>query len=395
MFVNHGQLPHLLPTAAYFDADWHEREQAAVFQDAWHPICRTSDVATSGDRFAGLVCGVPIAVVNRDGKLHALENVCAHRHSQIAPCGQSRGEHLRCQIHGWEYDETGKLRHLPDGRSFAGIKAQDYCLRTFAVEAAGPLVFVNLSRDPMPLRSRFGSFYEEFSQYYADLRPILSVVTEHSVNWKIVCENAVESYHVPLVHSQTYEDYRPEHLHDHRLEPEYSRYGDLLSYQAERKLEAYGFRFYTWLLINNPTYRRFTHVHLYPNLLLYFGDIYADIRIVEPLGPERCRVTGWGFVPLRVKWGIAGRLLQDLSMVLFRAMGRKIAAEDVDHWPPVQSGLKHSRHRGVLSAREERVYGFQTYLSRRLGFLNEDHGSETRRPRAVPQEHAKAEIDLA
>ena len=366
MFVNTGQLPHLLAPEAYFDQAWFDREQKVIFSNLWHPICRTSDVPRNGDRFAGVANGVPVVVIKQNGQLFALNNVCAHRHSQIAPCGRSQGEQLRCQIHGWEYDETGRLSHLPDGRSFVGIKAQDYCLATYAVEAAGPFVFVNVGSNTTPLSAQFGAFGPENHRYYDNLRPLNAVTTEHPVNWKIVCENAVESYHVPLVHTNTYEDYRPEELHDHRLEPEFTRYGDLMSYQAERKWEAYGFRFYTWFLIQNPTYARFTHVHLFPNLLFYFGDIYADLRIVEPLGPERCRVTSWSFVPRQVHGGIFGRWLQDLSMILFQAMGRKISEEDVTHWPPVQAGLKHSHQRGILGAREERVYAFQKFVSDRL-----------------------------
>lgn len=367
MFVNSGQLPHLLAPEAYYDPSWYEREQQAIFRDIWRPLCRTADVSRHGDRYAGTIDGQPVMVVNRQGKLYALENVCAHRHSQIVACGQSHGERLRCQIHGWEYDEAGRLAHLPDGPSFVGIKAPDYCLKTYAVETAGAFVFVHLGSTPPPLDSQFGAFAAEFHRFYDDLRPVHAATNEHPVNWKIVCENAVESYHVPLVHTHTYEDYRPEQLHDHCLEPQFSRYGDLLPYAAEKKLEAYGFRIYTWLLIRNPTYARFTHVHVFPNLLFYFGDIWSDVRIVEPLGPERCRITSWGFVPRQVYGGIFGRWLQDLSMRLFLAVGRKISTEDIDHWPPVQAGLKHSRHRGVLSAREERVYAFQKYVTERMG----------------------------
>lgn len=366
MFVNSGQLPHLLTPEAYFDQGWYDREQKAIFADVWHPICRTADVPQHGDRFAGMVNAVPVVIVNRNGSLFALENICAHRHSEIVSCGKSKGEQLRCQIHGWEYDEAGRLAHLPDGRSFVGIKAQDYCLKTYAVESAGPFVFVNLCSSPSPLELQFGAFAPEFHRYYDNLRPIFAITQEHPVNWKIVCENSVESYHVPLVHKESFADHRLEELHDHRLEPEFSRYGDLMPFEAEQKWTAYAFRFYIWLLIQNPSYARFTHVHLYPNMLLYFLDFYADVRIVVPLGPERCRITTWGFVPRTVHGGLLGRWLQDLSMLVFERMVRKIADEDITHWPPVQEGLKHSRHRGILSAREERVHAFQKYVIGRM-----------------------------
>ena len=42
-------------------------------------------------------------------------------------------------------------------------------------------------------------------------------------------------------------------------------------------------------------------------------------------------------------------------------------AEDAVLWPRVQQGLEASDHRGVLSAREERVYAFQRFVTERVG----------------------------
>lgn len=61
-------------------------------------------------------------------------------------------------------------------------------------------------------------------------------------------------------------------------------------------------------------------------------------------------------------------------MLLFIRMGRKIIGEDAVLWPPVQQGLEASDHRGVLSAREERVYAFQRFVCEKLGqFSLHDH----------------------
>ena len=380
MFVHSGGLPHLLPPAAYTDAEWFARERREIFGRGWHPFCLASQVATEGAQFAGEILGVPVVVLNRDGKLFALRNVCAHRHSQIVPDGPQRGgKTLRCQIHGWEYDESGSLARMTDGRSFKGFKAGGLCLPSFRVEQAGPLVFVNLTPDGPTFREHLGSFSTEFQRFYGDLRHVGTWRIESPVNWKVIVENAVESYHVPMVHPETFQDYRSEELHDHALEPTYSRYGDLLPYAGEKGLESLGFRVYTRLLIKRPTFQRFTHVNVYPNHLLYFGDIFSGFNVVEPLGPERTRVTFHSFVPRDIHWGWAGRLLQDLSMRVFLRMGKRIAQEDIDRWPPVQEGLRNAVFPGILSCREERVYGLQRYVAERLGMpvppLEADRGS--------------------
>ncbi|AMV18187.1 aromatic ring-hydroxylating oxygenase subunit alpha [Planctomyces sp. SH-PL14] len=367
MFVNSGSLPHLLPPAAYTDADWFARERAEIFERQWQPFCLADQVAKDGAQFAGEVLGVPVVVFNRGGRLYALKNVCAHRHSQIVPGGAQCGSTLRCQIHGWEYDESGSLAKMTDGRSFKGFKVGGTCLASYRAQQAGPLVFVNLDSRAPSFEESLGGFAEEFGRFYQDLRHISTWQMETPVNWKVIVENAVESYHVPMVHPNTFQDYRPEELHDHHLAPTYSRYGDLLPYESEKGLESLGFRVYTRLLIRQPTFKRFTHVHVYPNHLLYFGDIFRAFNSVEPLGPERSRITFYNFVPRRIHWGLAGRMLQDLSMVVFLKMGRRILQEDVDRWPPVQKGLRHATSPGVLSCREERVFGIQRYVAEQLG----------------------------
>jgi choline monooxygenase len=116
MFQHQGKLDHLLAPSAYHDAAWHQREFERVFRTSWQPACLAEEVKTHGSRFALTIAGEPIVVVNQKGTISALGNVCAHRHSQLVPDGPSRDERFRCQIHGWEYDETGRLSHLPDGR---------------------------------------------------------------------------------------------------------------------------------------------------------------------------------------------------------------------------------------------------------------------------------------
>lgn len=383
MFHFAGKLEHLLAPANYFQPEWHEREVAEVFRRSWNFFCLASDVAAPGDRFAAEVYGVPVVVFNRGGELFAVRNVCGHRHSLIVKEGPSCGKVLKCQIHGWEYDHCGRLTGMPDGRHFRVVKAGEFALGSFRVEKSGPFVFVNLASEGPSFRETLGNLAEEFESHYRDHRLVDTWVTEHDVNWKIMVENAVESYHVPMVHPRTFEDYRPEDQHEHLLAPTFTRYRDLLPYDAEKGLVPLGFRLYTKWLIRNPNFRRFTHTHLFPNMMLYYGDIFSGISIIQPLGPERTRYIAHGFVPRAIYGGWLGRIVQDLSMVLYLRMGKKIVGEDIALWPPVQKGLKASPHKGVISAREERVYAFQRYLvdqmNARAGAGNgrEDGPSET------------------
>lgn len=367
MFRFSGKLDHLLEPRAYHDPEWFAAEIQAVFRPAWNLLCLAMEVASPGDRYSGTIAGQPIVVVNDGGTLKAFSNVCGHRHSLICREGCSHGERMKCQIHGWEYDVDGHLAKIPDGKHFKVVRPGDFSLHRYRVERCGPFVFVSLAAEGPSFEEHLGTFASEFHHWFDDVRLVDTWIHEHDVNWKVPVENAVESYHVPVVHPNTFQDFRDEELHDHRLEPTYSRYGDLLPYDKKPGLVSMGFRAYTHLLIKNPTYARFTHVHLFPNMLLYVGDIFRSFTAVEPLAPKRFRYRCYGFVPRDVRFGWPGRRLQDLSMVLFLRSFRRIIGEDVALWPPVQQGIAASDHRGVLSAREERVHAFQRYVCEKLG----------------------------
>lgn len=362
MFTFKGKLEHLLCPGDYYSLEIFQEELSKVFSQCWVPLCLWEDVSKSGERFAGQIANKPVVVVNENGSVKAFSNVCGHRHSLICPLGRGAGERLKCQIHGWEYDCDGNLSKIPDGKHFKVVKPGDFSLTTYRAQRLGPFVFVNLAPEGPSLESHFGSLVPEYEYWYGNVRLIHVWSQEHDVNWKIPVENAVESYHVPMIHPQTFQDYRDESLHDHRLEPTYTRYGDLLPYEGKAGFVSRAMSLYTKVLIKQPTFERFTHTHVFPSMMLYYGDIYRSLNYIEPLSPTRFRTTCYGFVPTGIRFGVLGKVLQDLSMIVFKRMGRKITSEDAAYWPSVQAGLKSSTHQGVISAREERVYAFQKWL---------------------------------
>ena len=112
--------------------------------------------------------------------------------------------------------------------------------------------------------------------------------------------------------------------------------------------------------------RRYQHIHVMPNHLVSLSGIYAEFVTVVPLGPERCRREGWGFVPRGVRANPLARGLDVAHRALTRRGADALLREDGGVWPAVQAGIRHSRYRGVLSAREERVAHFQQWVARRI-----------------------------
>jgi nitrite reductase/ring-hydroxylating ferredoxin subunit len=365
MFVHDGVLPHPLPARAYVDAASFDDEMTRLFRPAWHFAGLQRDLARHGDQLARDIAGVPVVVRNDHGALHAFVNVCAHRHSLVAAPGCSRAASLKCRYHGWEYGCDGALKKLPDGRSFQGLDARGIALRQVRLEVVGPLVMVNLDVDAAPFVKSLGSMGEELVRHFGDHIPAgRAWSTEHPVNWKVIAENAVESYHVPALHPTTFKAFRAPELHEHELHPRYTRYLDKKPW--ENDVTGLAARALAKLLLCAPTMKRFTQAHVFPSILLYYNDVVSTLIALEPTGPTSTRHVAISFVPRSIRWPVLLRPLQWLFGKLFMAMGARILREDMRAWPDIQRGLAHRAAsdddtQGMLSCREERVYAFQRY----------------------------------
>jgi phenylpropionate dioxygenase-like ring-hydroxylating dioxygenase large terminal subunit len=270
---------------------------------------------------------------------------------------------LRCRYHGWEFRADGSLAKLPDGASFRGWKAHDACLAQFRVEKLGPLIFVNLSRTAPTLREALGPCYDELALQFAGMSLAIHQRTEHAANWKIAIENAVESYHVPRVHPESFGDYLPEKFHHHELEASFSRYRPTSPPSIRERLAFEGFR---WMLRADRA-ERYQHLHVFPNYLITYSGIYREFVSVLPLSADRCVREAYGFVPADVRRNPLSKALDLTHRSLLRRAADRLLAEDASVWPFVHEGSRHSQQRGVLSSREERVYHFQRYVAGRLG----------------------------
>ncbi|MDB4955815.1 MAG: cbdA 2 [Myxococcales bacterium] len=362
MFQSHTAHSHLLAPRDYSAPEVYAAEQRQVFRRAWNVVASVDQLAKPGQQLAIDIGGIPVLVRNDAGTLRAYRNVCAHRHSLVAPAGFTCQSKLRCQYHGWEYGSDGALSHLPDGSSFKGWKATNARLEQLRCEAAFGLVFVNPTAGSGSLRAEFGSVSPALDQHFVDLSLRWIQITEHDVNWKIIVENAVEGYHVPMVHQQTFVTYQDERFHDHVIEPMFTQYHDLKSAEPARPRDVAIDR----LLFRSKRLWGYSHTHIFPNHLLSWAGFYREWVIVEPLGPRRSRRIGYGFMPndLRASGALAPLWRVAVGEIARRTrkMADKILGEDSSLWDSVQRGTEASPHAGVLSAREERVAAFQQWL---------------------------------
>ncbi|MFK7986280.1 MAG: Rieske 2Fe-2S domain-containing protein [Sandaracinaceae bacterium] len=121
------------PPPAFDDAKNRRQKVRAAGLDPnhWYAVEHDSALA-NGDVKEVIFQGESVALYRDDrGRLHALENRCAHRHVPLT-VGVVEGTRLVCQYHGWGYNGGGELVEVPHelfGKKFPKCKLRTYPLR--------------------------------------------------------------------------------------------------------------------------------------------------------------------------------------------------------------------------------------------------------------------------
>jgi len=145
----------------------------------------------------------PIVVTRaRDGVLRGFLNVCRHRGFPVADGAGSR-ETIQCPYHAWTYSLDGSLRSAPRSEELADFPREELGLCVISVDAWGPFVFANTSRNCEPLADALGSMPAQVAELGLDVDSLVHTSrweAEVEANWKVVCENFLECYHCPIAH---------------------------------------------------------------------------------------------------------------------------------------------------------------------------------------------------
>lgn len=301
MFNFHEALTPALGPRDYSSPEFFEREKTALFRGHWHQVALAKDLARSGNTIACDVMGTKVVIRNMGGVLRA---------------------------------------------SDPAIEVEVFC----------SMVFVNLAPDGRTIREYFGMIAQDLEANFRGYRPFWSWTTEHDANWKIVIENTVEGYHVPIVHPATFITYPEEKDYRHVLASDHSVFENRTAGGwAERRLEAAR-------MVKDPQSRNHTQIHVFPNYLIDYMGVARIFFFPTPLSAGRTRFVMHAFMPGDLRRGPfakrAARRFSDWVRVIYE----RVMAEDMAIWPQIQRGSAHSPYPGILSCREERVYHFQKYV---------------------------------
>lgn len=368
MYVSQTKLPHLLSPQDYVSQQAYDRDRK-LLRKSWHFVGTTAELSHDGDFITQSIAGVPVQVRNFRGQLRALSNVCAHRHAVICsqPCGRSAT--MRCQYHGWEYQEDGRTGKIPEPKNFVPFDRESLRLPTYALDCVGQLVFVSLESKPAPLREFFGEeFYQVVRERFSDQWALgLKFNADYPANWKVPIENSLESYHVPAVHPNTFREDPGNDRSDHGLLANRTWFKTSLPFSPHSWLDGLFQRLEGRVVqfLGHARHDTYEQHHVFPNTLFSFTDAISLCQNVMPTAVDRSHaiVRQFGRLPASGRLRVAPAKLWNS---LKAKITRHILQEDMSIFTAIQQGLQSSPHAGVLGICEERIHRFQEYLLQRV-----------------------------
>ncbi len=364
MFIHQHSLRYLLSPEHYCTERQHRLELEHLFLPAWQFIAAKSELPKDGDFLTLELFGRPLLLRNSQGRFLAFENICSHRHCLLTAASGGNQPKLRCQYHGWEFDDDGRTAKIPEAKCFRPWDRENSRLENFRVEACGDLLFVCLNFAASSLREWLSPFFDETERAFSAPMWKMTHVWEYDCqcNWKVPVENTLESYHVTALHQKFFGDQLPpEEQISHLLHHLYTG----MTFDANSRMEQLQARLNQWLG-GKPEFQ-YRHRHIHPNTVLVSTDTINYALMYVPTSPTTVRIRMRFFAIRGTRRGPLASLIAWLAWQFAKAKTLQVHNEDLDVYASQQKGLERSRHPGVIGSREERIYAFQKYILDALG----------------------------
>lgn len=347
-----------LPSRFYSDRQIFDAVGEKVFARSWQFLAHRHTVRTPGSilpvtLLEGLLDEPLVVTRDAEDRLHCLSNVCTHRGNLL--CDQAnrlpgKAARLRCRYHGRLFSLDGRFQSMPEFEAAQDFPTAADDLPRLPLTAWGPLLLTSL--DPaFPVEELLAPLDERVGFLALDqLRFDPSRSRDYLVqaNWALYCDNYLEGFHIPFVHSGLaetldYGNYRTELFAYSNLQVGVAQGGeDCFDLppdhpDAGQRIAAY----YFWL---------------FPNLMLNFYPWGLSLNVVRPLTPERTKVSFLTYVldPSRLDSGAGAGLdrVEREDEEIVEAVQRGVASRlyDRGRYSPTREQGVHHFHRLLCAA---------------------------------------------
>ena len=349
-----------MPPSVYTSEEFLTRELSNIFSKDWFCVGRADALPNVGDYLTQDLAGQPIMVIrNKDNSLRAQSNVCLHRMSTLLH-GRGNARSIVCPYHAWTYNLDGSLRGAPAMSLNEGFSKETYKLPQVRCQEWLGWVFVTLDLDASDVAVQLAQVEEMVGDYdMANYQETFFETHVWDTNWKVLAENFMESYHLPVCHAGTV--------------GALSRLEDMV---CPPGLPA--FNYHTILkddqlkiALAHPDNdrmkgerRRTTYLlAIYPSLLITLTPGYFWYLTLHPEGVGKVRINfGGGMSKEWMQDAEALKNLEDLKSLL-----DEVNVEDRGCTEKVYNGIcSDLADPGHLSHLERPNYDFATYISQRM-----------------------------
>ena len=350
-----------MPPSVYTSPEFLAREVETIFSKEWICVGRSSGLKQEGDYLTFDLAGQPIIVLrDKEGRIRAFSNVCLHRMSTMLE-GSGNKRAIVCPYHAWTYGLDGRLRGAPFMTETTGFCKEDYVLPSIRCEEWLGFVYVTLDESRPSVASTLRPLETMIAQY--GMQDYVECFRETQVwdtNWKVLAENFMESYHLPVCHAATV-----------------GAFSKLEEMDCPPGLSAFN---YHWIIkdaslpIGNAhpantrlegRWRKTTALlAIYPSHLITLTPGYFWYLSLHPKGPGQvAMVFGGGLSPDFMADPRADEYVATLKTLL-----DEVNVEDRGCTEKVFRGLNAGVARaGHLSYLERPIYDFMHYIAERTG----------------------------
>lgn len=189
----------------YADPNIYALEKERIFMREWLLVAREDELAQPGDYLTLRLLGEPVVLTrDKDGRLHAFANVCAHRGVEVA-FGQGNRRSFSCPYHGWSYRLDGSLLGAPliDGNE--DFDRANCRLPELGLGVWDGNLFVNFAPDAQPFEEFIAAHRRDWDHLAQErCRLAAKFTVPLACNWKFAVENLLDIYHVRVLHAKTF-----------------------------------------------------------------------------------------------------------------------------------------------------------------------------------------------
>jgi phenylpropionate dioxygenase-like ring-hydroxylating dioxygenase large terminal subunit len=171
-----------------------------LFKYYWHLVCHRRELLNDGDFIKFDTIVGDIVLFNDMGNIVAFDNKCPHRGANIYR-DDLGNQPASCKYHGWTY-RSGRVI-VPDMHRFVGCAIETADLNKYRIDWCGDFIFIGVE-PRFGLREQLGGVFEQLENISFNIDSCVDLSRyDYECYWAHAVENALEPYHISMVHPET------------------------------------------------------------------------------------------------------------------------------------------------------------------------------------------------